>query len=138
VVGKKERKEKIHIAKERSMAFQSFKDLKVWQEGTALAISIYKSTMMGPFSHDYGFRDQYRRAAVSIPSNIAEGYNRGSNREFTRFLNISQGSIAELQTHLVIANAIDYIAEADFLDLDNRCVKISSMITNLKKARHNY
>ena len=77
-----------------------FRDLNVWQKSKGLAVTIYRITQEGEFSRDFGFRDQIRRAAVSVPSNIAEGDERGTNKDAIRFFYISKGSLAELQTQL--------------------------------------
>ena len=79
---------------------EKFEDLNVWIEGMNLAVDIYKSFVN---CKDFGFRDQIRRSAVSIPSNISEGYERQSNKEFIRFLFIAKGSVAELRTQLYLA-----------------------------------
>ena len=81
------------------MAFQSFEELEVWKRGCALAVYVYESLAA---SRDFGLRDQMQRAAVSIPSNIAEGYER-SSKDFARFLSIAKGSAAELRTQSYIA-----------------------------------
>ena len=80
-----------------------FKDLSVWQKSRDLAVNMYKLTNKGPFKHDFGLRDQVRRAAVSIASNIAEGDERDTNKEAIRFFYISKGSLAELRTQMEIA-----------------------------------
>ena len=117
------------------MPYQSFKELNVWQESRALAIVIYKVTSTGPVSKDFGLRDQMQRAAVSIASNIAEGYERTSDKEFLRYLDIASGSLSELRTQLDIASSIKFIEETLFNKIDDQCCKIGAMLTNLKKAR---
>ncbi len=79
-----------------------FRNLMVWKKSKDLAVYIYKLTNTGSFSKDFGLRDQIRRAAVSIPSNIAEGDERDTNKESVRFLYIAKGSLAELLTQLEI------------------------------------
>jgi four helix bundle protein len=86
------------------------------------------------FSHDFALKDQILRSAVSISSNIAEGCDRSTQKEFSRFLDIARGSTAELRTQIDIAAAIGYIENEKFSSLDERCKKISAMITNLKKS----
>jgi len=112
-----------------------FKELKVWQHGKELAISIYKITSVGKFKSDFGLRDQIRRAAVSIPSNLAEGDERGSNKEAVRFFYIAKGSLAELQTQLIIAHEIGYIDSENLKDMDEKCQMLGKMIGSLIKAR---
>jgi four helix bundle protein len=112
-----------------------FKDLNVWQQGKELAVSIYNITSAGAFKTDFGLRDQIRRAAVSIPSNIAEGDERGTNKEAVRFFYIAKGSLAELQTQLIIANEIGYIDSKILKDMDERCHALGKMLGSLIKAR---
>lgn len=101
------------------MSSTNFKDLTIWSKSKDLAIRIYRITDAGEFSKDYGLRDQIRRSAISIPSNIAEGNDRESEKEFVRFLYISKGSIAELQTQLEIAREIGYLEDKIYIDLDS-------------------
>ncbi len=117
------------------MAYQNFKELRVWQETKSLAVDIYKMSAKGELSKDYGLRDQMRRSAVSIVSNVAEGYERNSDKEFIRFLMISKGSIAELRTQLDIAHEISYVEKSVHGDFENRCNTVGSMITKLIQSR---
>jgi four helix bundle protein len=87
---------------------KSFKDLYVWRLGVELAETIYRITAGFPKAELFGLTSQMRRAAVSIPSNIAEGRARNSSREFLHFLSISRGSLAELETQLEIAVRLNY------------------------------
>ena|ERR1039457_2054249 len=87
---------------------QSFRELQVWQKAMQLAIAIYQLTRSFPREELYGLTSQLRRAAVSVPSNIAEGHGRLSNREFTHFLSIARGSVCELQTQLEIARSLGF------------------------------
>jgi len=106
--------------------------LKVWQRAIDLVIEIYKLTERFPKEEVYGLMSQMRRAAVSIPSNIAEGAARGTQREFRKFLSIAQGSVAELETQLIIASRLGFCQGVDkFLsELD----EISRMIVGLRKT----
>jgi four helix bundle protein len=112
-----------------------FRDLKVWQEGKRLAVTIYKITQTGKFARDLGLRDQIRRAAVSVPSNIAEGDERSSNKEAVKFLYIAKGSLAELQTQLEIAYEIGYVDQNTLDDLELACSSLGKMIGSLIKVR---
>jgi xylulokinase len=107
---------------------KSFEDLTVWKEAMQLATSVYVEFKD---NKDYGFKDQIQRSAVSIPSNIAEGYERHSNKEFIQFLYIAKGSSGELQTQLYIARKIGYIAQQTAVALIDKAKKVSSMIHNL-------
>jgi len=112
-----------------------FRDLKVWQKGKELAVQIYKITKEEPFSRDFGFKDQIRRAAVSIPSNIAEGDERGSNKDAVRFFYIAKASLAEFQTQLEIAHEIEYIDKKYVTELLEKCQVLGKMLGSLIKAR---
>lgn len=112
-----------------------FQELKVWQLSKELAVSIYKITNEKKFKSDFGLTDQIRRAAISIPSNIAEGDERGTNKEAVRFLFIAKGSLAELRTQLIIAHEIGYIDLEVLKDMDEQCQTLGKMIGSLIKAR---
>ena len=112
-----------------------FRDLKVWQRSKELAVLIYKQTQKGIFNRDYGLKDQIRRAAVSVPSNIAEGDERGSNKDAIRFFYIAKGSLAELQTQLEIAYEIQYLDKQTLIDLEGKCQIVGKMLGSLIKAR---
>jgi four helix bundle protein len=112
-----------------------FQDLKVWQRAKDLAVYLYKLTLQGAFAKDFGLRDQIRRAAVSVPSNIAEGDELGTDRQAIRYFYIAKGSIAELLTQMIIAGEIGYLTNKHFKHVDNECRAISSMLTRLIQAR---
>ena len=95
------------------MSSSSFRDLRVWQEAMKLAAEIYKSTAVFPKHEIYGLTQQMRRAAVSIPSNIAEGKGHYSDKEFSHFLFHPRGSLLELQTQLLIAEELQYLSKAE-------------------------
>ena len=88
------------------MDTQNFRDLRVWQLGMQLAEEVYRVSEQFPKAERYGLVSQIQRAAVSIPANIAEGHATGSTKQFLRFLGIAQGSLAELETQLVIAGEL--------------------------------
>lgn len=90
-------------------AFKGFRDLKVWQRSRVLVKSIYEISALFPKDELYGLTSQIRRCAVSVPSNIAEGSSKRSTREFLRFLNMAYGSLAELETQLLLAGDLGYI-----------------------------
>ncbi len=109
--------------------------MQVWQKSKDLAVLIYKITSSGPMSKDFGLRDQLQRAAVSIPSNIAEGNERETDKESVRYFYIARGSAAEILTQLIIATEIGYVGREDFLELEQRCLEISKMLTKLIAVR---
>ena len=92
------------------MSVQSYKDLIVWQKSMDLVERIYQASKLFPKEETYGLTNQLRRAAVSIPSNIAEGHARSSTQEFHRFLSIARGSLAEIETQLLIAQRLGYLS----------------------------
>ena len=117
------------------MGRDGFQGLKVWQKSKDLAVQIYKITEQGMFGKDYGLRDQVRRSSVSIPSNIAEGDERDTDKEAVRHLYIAKGSAAELLTQLIIAHEVNYIDETTFKELEEKCLEISGMLSRLISAR---
>ena len=112
-----------------------FQKLKVWKRAKDLAVSIYKTTEKGPFLKDYGLRDQVRRSAVSIPSNIAEGDELGTNRQSIKFFRISKGSVAELLNLAIITQEIGYFTKSQFNEIKEECQAISSMLAKLIQVR---
>jgi four helix bundle protein len=113
----------------------NFQQLRVWQESKDLAVKIYKLTREKEFSKDFGFRDQVQRAAVSVSSNIAEGDESGSNKLCIRYLYIAKGSVAELQTQILIANEIGYVDMNKKTEIIAECDRISVMLRRLINAR---
>ena len=112
------------------MAYQSFEDLDIWKRACRLATDLYKNLKS---CHDYGLKGQMTRAAVSIASNIAEGSERNSEKEYRQFLHIAKGSAAELRTQLYIAGRIGIIDKSVMADLAEETKAISSKIQALVK-----
>ncbi|HYE81018.1 MAG TPA: four helix bundle protein [Clostridia bacterium] len=117
------------------MSSTDFKKLAVWQSSKDLAVEIYMLTNTGNLSKDYELKDQLRRAAVSIPSNIAEGNDRDTDKEFVRYLYIAKGSLAELLTQLIIAKEIGYLENDKFNELEEKCMQLTKSIGALIQAR---
>lgn len=117
------------------MGKDGFKGLKIWGKAKNIAVEIYKVTNDKNFKYDSALRDQMRKSAVSVASNIAEGDERESDKERVRFLYIAKGSLAELRTQLEIAYSIGYISLETYDDLENRLVELSKMIGSLIKHR---
>jgi len=115
-----------------SEEIKKFEDLNTWKEAMRMASDIYKSFFS---CKDFGFRDHIRRSAVSIPSNIAEGYERQSNKEFIQFLFIAKGSTAELRTQLYLAKDFQYLDKEESDEYIERSRKISAMVSKLIKSR---
>ncbi len=113
-----------------------FEDLIAWQKARELTKAIYEATEQGKFSRDYGLKDQIRRAAVSVMSNIAEGFDRGGRSEFHQFLVIAKGSCAELRSQLYVAKDVGYIGKESFETLYSKAVETSRIISGLRSAVH--
>lgn len=109
----------------------SFRDLKVWHAAMDLAEAIYKATTVFPRDERFGLTAQIRRAAVSIPSNIAEGKRRGRDRVLIQHLEIALGSQAEVEVHLEIATRAGFLKEADFRHLDTMTGEVGRMLNGL-------
>ena len=112
-----------------------FQDLKVWQRAKDLAVHIYKVTGKGEFNRDFSLRDQVRKAAVSIPSNIAEGDELSTDKQSIRHFYIAKGSSAEVLTQAIIAREIKYSKINYFTFIEKECRAISGMLARLIKAR---
>ena len=119
------------------MGKEGFKELRVWQKGKDLAVFLYGVTSAGPFSKDLSFRDQMRRAALSIPSNIAEGDQLDTDKQAVRHFYYANGSAAELLSHAIVALEIGYIDQNTFTEIESKCLEISSMLRKLIGARSN-
>jgi len=110
---------------------KSFKDLIVWQKAHALVLSIYKMTLNLPKEELYGIMSQIRRAAVSIPTNIAEGFTRKTNTEKLRFFNISQGSLEEVRYYLILIDDLNYSKTGE---LTNQLEEVSKILNAYRKT----
>ena len=115
------------------MAIKNFRELDIWQLGKDVSLNVYKITMEFPKVEIYGLTSQMRRAAVSVPSNIAEGFNRYHNNEFRQFLYISLGSCAELETQLEISRELDYLSRDEYETTLDKIIRLSKMIRSLIK-----
>ena len=119
--------------------YKSFEDLPVWQNARELAVLVYRTTSKGQLKEDYGLKNQIQRAVVSISSNIAEGFERGSKREFIQFLYIAKGSCGELRSQLYIAKDLGYLDNSDSETLiksaSNTSKQINGFIKYLKTSR---
>jgi len=113
------------------MAIQTYKELIVWQKSMDLTSLVYQTTKKLPKDELYSMTNQMRRAAVSIPSNIAEGQARHSTKEFIQFLRIAQGSKAELETQLLLCLKIGYLIDSDTKEIMNLLQEIGKMLTAL-------
>lgn len=116
------------------MSVTRFENLECWKSARSLAVDLYKISSKGEFNKDFGFKDQVRRAAVSIASNIAEGKERETVAEFIRYLYVAKGSAGELKTQLLIAQDIGYVDQDCSGDLSMRIDNLSAMIGALIKT----
>ena len=112
---------------------KDFKSLIVWRESKRLAVSIYFLTETFPPREKFGLVDQMRRAGVSVASNIAEGHDRTTEKEFSRFLDYSSGSLAELETQLLIATDVHFVSEIQLEKLTIQIQAIRNMLRKLKQ-----
>ena len=115
-----------------------YKRLDVWELASELAIQIYNLTFTGKLAKDFSFRDQMRRAAISVPSNIAEGEESGFDKVGIRYFNQAKASLAELNTQLIIAYQIKYIENNDFQEVSEKINSISKMLRKLIDYRINF
>jgi four helix bundle protein len=116
------------------MTIESHKDLEVWQMGISLAEGCYRLTARLPKDELYGITTQVRRASVSVPANIAEGFGRDQTGGFVQFLRISQGSVRELETHLLIAQRVGLTSDESVQPLMTKCERISKMLRSLIRS----
>ena len=116
------------------MDFRPHRKLDVWKKSMLLAKDIYSATSSFPKSEEYGLTSQLRRAAVSVPSNLAEGAARRGNKEFRQFINIAQGSLSELDTQLDLANMLGYLDQQLHKRLVSEVTDISKMLFGLAKS----
>ncbi|HET7234731.1 MAG TPA: four helix bundle protein, partial [Longimicrobium sp.] len=114
------------------MAVRRFEDLEVWRVAKDLALAVYKATEHGRFGRDFGLRDQIRKAAVSVMSNVAEGFDRYSRNEFRQFVAIARGSASEVRSQLHLARELGYLAQPEFDDMHERCWQLSRMLGTLR------
>jgi four helix bundle protein len=110
---------------------ESFKDLIVWQKGIDLVNEIYKTTRPFPKEEMYCLTSQIRRAAISVPANIAEGWGRGTTKNYIQFLEISRGSLFELNTLIIIAYNQEYISKKSCDEIENKLNEIGRMLNAL-------
>ncbi|MDR6870274.1 four helix bundle protein [Bosea sp. BE125] len=116
------------------MSIQSYRDLRVWQEAMSLAEAVYRLTKQFPKDELFGLTSQMRRASVSIPANIAEGYGRESTGAYVQFLRVAQGSLKELETHALLANRVGIMSELDAANLLSLAEAIGKMLRALIRS----
>jgi four helix bundle protein len=110
---------------------KDFEDLKVWVKAHEVTLAIYQRTRNFPREEIYGLTSQMRRAAASVPANIAEGCGRRSDAELHRFLQIARGSASELEYHLLLARDLHFMSDAEFKRIETNVVEVQRMLTSL-------
>ena len=110
-----------------------FEDLECWKRARRFTIEIYKVTGIGKFARDFALRDQIRRAAISILSNVAEGFERGGDNEFLQFLSVAKGSSGEARSQLYVALDQSYVSQNQFESLSKSVTEVSQLISGLMK-----
>lgn len=115
------------------MKIERFEDIQAWQKARELARSIYQITNEGDFAKDFTLKDQIRRASISVMSNIAEGFARQTNKEFSQFLYVAKGSTAEVQSQLHIAQDLNYISGEEFDGIYALAGETAKLITGFIK-----
>jgi four helix bundle protein len=115
-------------------AIASYRDLLVWQDAMTLAETCYRVTSAFPREEMFGLTAQIRRAASSVPANIAEGHGRDGTRSFVQFLRISQGSLKELETHVLLAERVSILGSAPCAEVLSRCEELGRMLRSLIRS----
>lgn len=118
----------------RSKKVERFEDLTAWQKSRALTSEIYRVTKAGEFGKDFGLRDQIRRSAVSVMSNLAEGFDRAGRKEFHQFLVVAKGSCAEVRSQLYVAFDAGYVSKVEFERLFGQAEEVSRIIGGLRAS----
>jgi len=113
-------------------------DLDAWKIGHELVIKIYKATQTFPSEEKFGLTNQLRRAAVSITSNIAEGFSRRTSKDKQKFYGTAMGSLMEIRNQILIAKDIGYLELKEYATLDEHAVKISKILSGLKRSAEDY
>ena len=116
------------------MSYTSYRNLEVWQKATDLVVECYKITKCFPKIELYGLTSQIQRSAVSIPANIAEGRERQYKKEFIQHLSIAYGSLAELETHILIAERLNYLDTNKVKQVLDKTAEVGRMLNGLRKS----
>ncbi|WP_218827497.1 four helix bundle protein [Rubricoccus marinus] len=113
---------------------RSYRDLRVWQEGMNLAEAVYAATQSFPPDERFGLTSQLRRASVSVPSNIAEGWGRGATGEYKQFLRYARASLREIETQWLLAGRLGFLAPEAVADLEQRADRLGRQLLSLMQA----
>jgi four helix bundle protein len=115
-------------------SFRSHKDLDVWKKSVRLVVDLYKVTKRFPLDERFGLTSQIRRASTSVPANIAEGWGRGSTKEYIHFLKIARGSLTELDTHLIVSGELGLVDKSESARIETAISDIGKMLNRLIKV----
>ena len=113
---------------------RTYRDLIVWQKAIGLCVSVYHVTRQFPDEERFGLVSQARRAAASVPANIAEGYGRGGRAEYIRYLHIARGSLFELQSHMEVARQLAWVAAEALVDFNHRSEEVDRLLSGLLRS----
>ncbi|MFN8710381.1 MAG: four helix bundle protein [Planctomyces sp.] len=119
------------------MSINSYRDLEVWQKGMDLVVACYEAAKSFPADERFGLTTQLQRAAVSVPANIAEGHGRDHTKEFLNHLSIAYGSLMEVETHIQIAQRLEYVAECVAKEILLRTAELGRMLNGLQRSLKN-
>ena len=119
------------------MTVKYYRELTVWQKSIDLAVMVYETVKSLPKEELYSLSDQIRRAAISIPSNIAEGNQRNTTKDYIRFLSIARGSLGELETQLILCERLKYLQKDQTETLLSQCTEVSKMLNGLIQRLQN-
>jgi four helix bundle protein len=123
-----------YLERKMAAAIKSYRDLEVWQKGMELVTLVYQGTASFPREELFGITSQMRRAAVSIPANIAEGQGRAYRKDFLNFLSMAYGSLMELETHLLVALNLSYLQPTESEVLLNKTSELGRMLNGLMRS----
>ena len=115
-------------------SFRSHKDLDVWKKSVRLVVDLYKVSKRFPLDERFGLTSQIRRASTSVPANIAEGWGRGSTKEYIHFLKIARGSLTELDTHLIVSGELGLVDKSESARIETAISDIGKMLNRLIKV----
>lgn len=118
----------------RTGKIRKFEDLIAWKKSKTLSLKIYSCTKNDGFRSDFALRDQVRRAVISVMSNIAEGFERYSPKEFQQYLSIARSSVAEVRSQIHLAKELKYLSERDAEEIINLCIEISKILGGLRRS----
>lgn len=128
------RSKKFKVESQKLLSVKNFRELKVWQKSIDMVVDVYGALRQYPGEEKFNLVSQMQRAAVSIPSNIAEGCSRESSPAFKQFLSIALGSAYELETQLIISNKLNYLQEESYSVLHSKLVEVQKMTTGLMNS----